>query len=103
MESLFLLVNGVTVVALLLSIIYTAGVVWRVEMKLDASYKFFLAAVIFLLLAEVLDIYYSPESALKLALAVKGLRMLFAVLFLIGVFYMRDIIRCMDGEKDRKA
>jgi hypothetical protein len=99
MENIFWIVNAVTIGALLLSIIYTAGVVWRVEMKLDVSYKFFLAGIIFLLLAEALSLYYPGAEMLKIALVVKVFRLIFALCFLLGVIFMRNLIRCMDGEK----
>jgi hypothetical protein len=99
LELIFLGVNTTTLAALLLSIIFTAGVVWRVEMKLDISYKFFLAAIIFLLGAEILDQYYPLSDAAQIALVIKILRMLFAICFLIGALFIRNIIRKMDGEK----
>ena len=82
----------------MLSIIYTAGVVWRVEMELDISYKFFLAAIVFLLFAELTNLYAS-DNVLVLDLTVKILRMLFTICFLSGVLLMRDIVRKIDGEK----
>ena len=102
MESAFLGINIATIGALFLAIIYTAGVVWRVEMKLDVSYKFYLAAIIFLLAAEILDLYYSIDSQVIISLIVKALRLLFALNFLTGVLFMRNILRNMDGEKDEE-
>jgi hypothetical protein len=99
MENIFLIANAVTIGSLLLAIIYTAGVVWRVEMELDISYKFFLAAVVCLLLAEVLDLYYVVDNSMKIALVIKVLRALFAMGFLSGVLFMRDIVCKADGEK----
>ncbi len=102
MENIFLSINAVTIGALALSIIYTAGVVWRVEMKLDVSYKFFLAGIIFLLLGEVIDLYYISDNQIIVDLLVKTFRMLFAVCFLFGIIFMRNIIQCIDGEKEKK-
>jgi hypothetical protein len=99
MENLIIISNAVTIGSLLLAIIYTAGVVWRVEKELDIAYKFFLAAVIFLLLAEIVDLYYVVDNSLKIALIVKILRTLFGLGFLAGVLFMRDIARKADGEK----
>jgi hypothetical protein len=98
MENVFIGINAATIISLFLAIIFTAGVVWRVEMKLDISYKFFLAAVIFLLLAEILDLYYAIDNSAIIALGVKILRMLFALGFLSGVLFMRKIVRDLDGE-----
>lgn len=102
METLLIGVNAVTIGALFLAIIYTAGVVWRVELELDISYKFFLAAILFLVAAEILDLYYAIDNSFAVALAVKFFRMLFALGFLSGVLFMRDIVRKVDGEKDKK-
>ena len=99
MENIFLGLNAITIGALLLSIIYTAGVVWRVEMKLDVSYKFFLAGIIFLLLGEATDLYYVSDNQVMIDLMVKIFRMLFAVCFLFGIIFMRNIIQNIDGEK----
>ncbi|MDR3559066.1 MAG: hypothetical protein P4L62_02910 [Candidatus Pacebacteria bacterium] len=99
MEKIFFGVNAITIIALLLAIIFTAGVVWRVEKKLDISYKFFLTAIILLLAAEILDLYYSIDNQIRIALMVKSLRMLFAVFFLVGVLFMRNIVRDLDGEE----
>lgn len=101
-EFIFLAINTATIIFLLLSIIYTAGVVWRVEKKLDTSYKFFLLAIIFLFIAELLNLYYAIDSALEIAIAVKTLRMLFAFCFLTGIIIMRRIVRKLDGELNNK-
>ena len=99
MEKIFLSVDAITIATLFLSVVFTAGVVWRVEKKLDISYKFFLTAIIFLLAAEIMDLYYGVDNQLEITLVVKILRMIFAVLFLIGVLFMRDIVRGLDGEE----
>lgn len=96
---MFLSLNIVTISTLLLALIFTAGIVWRVEKELDVSYKFFLLAVLFLIGAEIADLYYAIDNAQAIALAVKALRALFALSFLVGVVFMRDIVRKLDGEK----
>jgi hypothetical protein len=96
MENILLGVNIITISALFFSIIYTAGVVWRVEMELDVAYKFFLVAIVALLIAEVADLYYGTAS---IAIIVKSARMIFAACFLAGILFMRDIVRKLDGEK----
>jgi len=91
-------INIFSIALILLSIIFTAGVVWRVEKKLDISYKFFLTAIIVLLAAETLDLYYGIDNQVNIALIVKILRMFFALFFLSGVLFMRKIVRDLDGE-----
>ncbi len=101
-QNIMFIVNAITIIALLLSIIYTAGVVWRVEKELDISYKFFLVAIILLFVAEITNLYYPLDNILYIALAIKILRMLFTLCFLIGVLLMRDIARKLDGEKENE-
>lgn len=98
MEMTFFIVDIVIIASLLLSVIYTVGVVWRVEMKLDTSYKFFLAAVVFILSAELIDLYVPIEVGQGVALAIKVLHALFAFSFLAGILFMRDIVRDLVGE-----
>jgi hypothetical protein len=100
MHAIFLSLNVVTIGALLLTLIFTAGIVWRVEKELDVSYKFFLLAIVLLILAEIADLYYSIDAAEAVALVVKIARVSFAVFFLIGILFMRDIVRKLDGEKE---
>ena len=102
MHSVFLSLNIITIGALLLALVFTAGIVWRVEKELDASYKFFLLAVFLLLFAEIADLYYAIDAAEKVALMVKLARVSFAVCFLVGILLMRDIVRKLDGEKKIK-
>ena len=82
-----------------LAVVITAGVVCRVEKELDISYKFLLGAIIFFFLAEASDFYFAIENKLLFAIMVKGSRLLSVTSFLIGVFFMRDITRKIDGEK----
>lgn len=98
MELFFFYAKGVMFVALALSIVYTAGVVWRVEMKLDASYKFFLAGIICLFCAEAVETF-APVVGKTASYIVAASRMLFSLCFLMGILLMRDITRTMDGEK----
>ena len=81
----------------LFSIIYTAGVVWRVEKKLDISYKFFLSAIIAFALSEII-ILFRTSQRVWINDASLALRLLFALLFLKGVLTMRRMVRVMDGE-----
>ncbi len=103
MEAALYLMNIATFVALIIAIAYTVGVVWRVELELDTSYKFFLLGIILFFVSEILDFWYVPDERLMIAVAVKALHMIFSLCFLLGVIFMRDIVRKMDGEKDSKA
>ncbi|MEI6649806.1 MAG: hypothetical protein WCL23_00030 [Candidatus Moraniibacteriota bacterium] len=103
METFLLCVHSILIVSLLLSIVFTAGVVWRVEMLLDVSYKLFLAGIICFLLAEIADLWYVPETRAVAIEAALTLRALFSVLFLAGILSMRRIVRDMDGERRKNV
>lgn len=97
-QLILLFLNSATIAILMLSIIFTLGVVWRVEKELDISYKFFLAAIIFLFSSEVINLF-AWDNVFFSTIASKTLLALFALCFLIGVLFMRDIARKIDGEK----
>ncbi|HWQ60493.1 MAG TPA: hypothetical protein VN420_05125 [Candidatus Fimivivens sp.] len=103
MGLISLLVNSVLIVSLLLSIVFTAGVVWRVEMRLDVSYKWFLSGIVCLLLAEIANFWYVPETREIAVLVSDALRALFSLFFLAGILSMRQIVRDMDGERRKKV
>lgn len=90
-------VRLVAVLAGLFSIIYTCGVVWRVEKRLDISYKLFLAAIIFFTLANVLK-YFAAEKGVIMPFLVDLNYALFSLFFLAGILTMRNLIRKIDGE-----
>jgi hypothetical protein len=52
--------------------------------------------------AEVLDLYYTLDNQAMIALLVKVLRMFFAISFLTGILFMRNILRKLDGEKSNR-
>lgn len=84
-----------------LSIIYTCGVVWRVEKKLDVAFKLFLTAIISFSLAELLD-FLQLTGIGWFSLLTLLLRTIFIVFFLAGVLETRSMIRRMDGELKKK-
>lgn len=98
MGTLLMTLEIVTISAVLLSIVYVVGIVWRVEKELDVSYKFFAFAIAFFLIAELLSVYYAGDD-IRFIVAEKASKTLFAIMFLIGTLFMRDIVRKLDGEK----
>ncbi|MDD5397238.1 MAG: hypothetical protein PHW24_04240 [Candidatus Moranbacteria bacterium] len=82
------------------SIVYSAGVVWRVEKKLDISYKLFLAAVLVYAVSLFLEMFNVIDSKV-MELYISITKVLFMALFLGGVLMMRDLIRDIDGEKKK--
>ncbi|MFH0820123.1 MAG: hypothetical protein V1892_03765 [bacterium] len=76
----------------LTTVVITFGVVWRVEKKLDISYKFLLLAVIVFTFGVFFDnlsalhqIKISPEWE-------KLIKALFIIFFTLGVFEMRTLV-----------
>ncbi len=99
--EVIVVVKGITLVALLFSIVFTAGVVWRVERKLDTSYKAFLAGILFEIAANVLGLFSFDQLGGIMNVVANVFHMLFALSFLAGVLWMRSIIREIDGEKEK--
>lgn len=91
--------NSIIIGSAILSVIFTIGIVWRVEKELDTSYKLFALAIIFFTVSELLGIFRFDER-LVVALAILISKLIFAVCFLAGIIIMRDILRRMDGEKN---
>ena len=100
MNSLLIIIisKGIIIVGALLSVVYTFGVVWRVEKKLDLSYKFFLSAIISFTLSEIIILFEFPVPGLSTIISL-ALRVAFVIFFLAGILEMRNMLRRMDGEK----
>jgi len=97
-SKIILVLNIVGIVLTLFSIVYAAGVVWRVENKLDISYKLFLAAVVVYAISLFLEVFNVIDSD-AMGLYISITKVIFIALFLGGVLMMRDLIRDIDGEK----
>jgi hypothetical protein len=93
-----LIINAIIVASALFAIIYTFGVVWRVEKKLDISYKLFLIAIIAFVISELAG-FFNFEKGSWLFWLPNISKMIFAVFFLAGIWTMRSLIRKIDGEK----
>ena len=96
-DSIFLILELIIIFFALFSIIYTFGVVWRVEKKLDLSYKLILGSIIAFTTSEILSIIHLQNGEWLILLALI-LRTVFIILFLFGILEMRYLIRKMDGE-----
>ena len=92
-----IIIRAVALLAAMFSIIYAFGVVWRVEKRLDISYKLFLVAILFFTLACVLS-YFNTEKGIIMPFLVNLNYALFSIFFLAGIFTMRSLIRKIDGE-----
>ena len=98
LDMIFFGLDIVTVALFLLVLVFSVGIVWRVEKKLDWSYKFFVVAATSIMLADVLGLYYAEDGSIVTLLG-KGLRFVGALAFLMSVLLMRDIVRTLDHEK----
>lgn len=96
MELLLLFLSLATITTLLFTLLFAIGVIWRVEMELDASYKFFGWALFFLIVSEIVALVPNREYVVLASFISKLIAALF---FFVGVYLMRDIIRKIDGEK----
>lgn len=76
----------------LLAIVLTFGVVWRVERKLDISYKFILVAMIFFTIGIIFDIFQSFQLPIYLPNDF-FIKSLFIIFYTLGVYKMYALIR----------
>jgi uncharacterized membrane protein YhfC len=93
-----LVAHIVIILGALLAVIYTFGVVWRVEKKLDLSYKLLLGSIIFFVLSELLSIFQFRGRD-WIAITSLIFKVLFVILFLAGILEVRNMLRKLDGEK----
>ena len=92
--------DSFVIALLLVSIIFAFGIVWRVEKELDISYKFLLGAMVAFVLGEILGLFKFKIGEWSHYL-IMIFKVLFAVLLLSGILTMRNILREMDGEKEK--
>jgi hypothetical protein len=97
-----LFLSFVTIASLIISLVFVVGIVWRVEMELDLSYKFQAAAVSLLIIAEILDLFPMSRLDVGWSYVLPILKLLIAGNLLLGLFFMRDLIRRLDGEKQSR-
>jgi len=97
-QTIQIILDCTVLAAALLSVVFTFGIVWRVEGELDIAYKLFLAAIIFFTLGELAGLL-GFDNGLYIQIINAISKVLFIGFFLAGVLAMRDLIRKMDGEK----
>jgi len=97
-DMIFFGMDLLTVGLFLLVLVFSVGIVWRVEKELDWSYKFFVVAAASVTLADALGMYYAPYGSWSMMMS-KGLRLVGALAFLASILLMRDIVRKLDHEK----
>ena len=90
-------INLVILGLMILALVYTFGIVWRVEKRLDISYKLFLLSIIFFLATEAVG-FLNIDNLIYAELLEKFCKLLFAAFFLGGIWEMRKLVRKLDGE-----
>ena len=90
--------DSMTAVIFMFILVFSVGIVWRVEKELDLSYKFFVIAAGCLTLAELIGFYANPDF--DVAALSRSFRLGGAIFLLVSVLLMRDLLRKLDGEKN---
>ncbi len=98
-ELLELILGGATWIILLVALVFVIGIVWRVEAELDTAYKYLSFAVVFYLLNEILVVLPVIRELVLGDVFIALVRFLSALMLFLGMYFMRDLIRRMDGEK----
>ncbi len=89
--------NVFIIIGALFSVVYLFGVVWRVEKKLDISYKLILGSMIAFAISETFRFIDLGNPALMELLNLT-FKVIFILLFLLGVLEVRKMLRQMDEE-----
>jgi hypothetical protein len=93
------IMNGIVIGASMLSVVFALGIVWRVEKELDISFKLFSLSIISFLIGEIVTFFHF-EGRWAVDFLATLLKLIFAILFLLGMLAMRDLLRKMDGENN---
>lgn len=88
-----------TMLTLLFATIFVVGIVWRVEGELDTAYKWLSLSVVCFCLSEFLDVLPGVATLSWGGMLLGGTRFLAALALFLGMYFMRDLVRRMDGEK----
>lgn len=99
MELTELSLRLLSLLTLLAALVFVVGIVWRVEAELDTAYKWLTLAVLFLLLAELIEVWPSLQASPWGGVALVATRWCAALTLFLGMYFMRDLVRRMDGEK----
>lgn len=98
-DTVELLLGFLSWLLLLTTLVFVVGIVWRVGAELDRAYKCFALAVITQIFRELLlaapAMHVHPLGGVILA----GVEFFSALMLFLGMYFMRDLIRRLDGEK----
>jgi hypothetical protein len=96
MQNFEVVGHVISIVMIAFSLVFTLGIIWRVEMRLDMAYKVFFCALVFLFLSKLTDFFVESELLIMIN---QILNILFSAFLLLGIWLMRDLMRNIDGEK----
>lgn len=88
-----------SILILLGALVFVLGIVWRVEGELDVAYTWLTLSVIAFLTSELIELLPIFSTLAWGGMMLGGTRLLAALTLFLGMYYMRDLVRRMDGEK----
>jgi len=86
----------------LVSIVLTLGIVWHVQQKFDASFKFFLLAIIIFAAGACMNVLQNANVFVSTANAKRAMDTLFIICYTAGVIEMRILIGKLQESKKKK-
>lgn len=101
-ELLLACLEYVIIGVLLFAIIFTLGVVWRTEKKLDLTYKLLLVALVAFFSSRILGLgfWLSQEQGVVIVTVLDFFGFVF---LLLSILEMRAIVRFLDKETSREV
>ncbi|HOW60206.1 MAG TPA: hypothetical protein P5548_03365 [Candidatus Moranbacteria bacterium] len=85
---------------LVFSIIFTLGIIWRAEMKLDTVYKIFFVALVFLFISQGMELFVKNEI---FSFVGQIFNSLFFLVMLASIWMTRDLFKKIDEEKKKSS
>jgi hypothetical protein len=98
MDLALLSLHYLVILTLLLGLVFTLGIIWRTEKKLDITYKLIFVALLSFLASRVIGLGYFFSVNFR-DILVLGLDFVGVFFILLSILEMRDIVRILDKEK----
>lgn len=95
---LAIIVDLLVAFGLAIAFVYSLGIVWRTEKRLDLSYKSITIAIAALLVSKIIIFISFKSSSITTDIS-KILEIIFIIFLISGIWEMRHLIRKLDGEK----
>jgi uncharacterized membrane protein YhfC len=101
MDFTLLFLQYLIIVTILFALVFTLGVIWRTEKKLDVTYKLFFVALLGFLGARILSLGFFSDEYTK-ALVILILDFVGVFFLLLSILEMRVIVRILSNETRNK-